>query len=200
MIAGRERDAFEALSEVLRPRLTSMCASIVGREAAEDVVQDAYLRMWSARARFDRRRGTFADWAATIARNAAYDHHRLRARREDLRRALVADHHDPSGSTCHDAAISAEARREVRAAAGGLRPEQRSALFDAFWLDHTHTDIADRSGVALGTVKGRVRLGMVAMRRELQAVADGHESAVEAAEAARTGTPVPAVGGRMSGP
>lgn len=135
--------------------------------AAEDVVQDAFVRVWRSAASYQAERGTLRAWLLTIVRNTAID--QLRARgvasryQPHLQRAATADAVDDVATTVTDAT---DARR-LRDALRTLPAEQRRALELAFFAGLTHGEIAARTGAPLGTVKGRVRLGLRRLRNDL---------------------------------
>ena len=105
---------------------------MVGQQAADDVVQDALVKIWAGRAGFDPRRAGFATWSGVIARNTAVDQYRSNLRGRELDATLRAGSTEYGASVCEDAALAAEVMREVRDAAGHLTSEQRRALFQAF--------------------------------------------------------------------
>lgn len=161
-----DREAFGAVCGAARPGLAATCAAIVGRDAAEDVVQDVLLKIWLNRSRFDASRSSFAVWASTIARHTAIDHARRAAQRATTTREL--ERARPAAERGHeDRVINAETRRAVRAAAASLPLEQRRAIFGAFWLDRSHSESAAGLDIPLGTVKGRIRGGLSRMRLTL---------------------------------
>jgi RNA polymerase sigma-70 factor (ECF subfamily) len=137
--------------------------------AAEDAVHDAFLRIWRGAASFQPARGPLRAWLLTIVRNAAIDS--LRARRTvpwpeatvEQPRADAPDGDDIFTTV----AVAADARR-VRGALDALPPPQRQAVELAFFGGLTHGEIAARTGVPLGTVKGRVRLGLRRLRHDLR--------------------------------
>lgn len=158
---------FEQLVNHMHRTLALACAAHVGSQAAEDVLQEVLLKIWQQRHRFDPARAGFATWAFAIARNAAIDHRRALARRESALRTL-ADQAPAPPPLSEDSAIVSESCRAVRRAAGALADDQREAVFHAFWLDRSHREIASALSMPLGTVKGRVRLGMARMRLALE--------------------------------
>jgi len=135
--------------------------------AAEDTVQDTFIRAWRNAASYQPRRGSVRSWLVSIARHAAIDH--LRARSVAQRyQPTLARLESPVASD--DPAImcvmSADAQR-LRSALGALPHDQRQAIELAFFSGLTHQEIATRTGLPLGTVKGRVRLGLRRLRDTL---------------------------------
>jgi RNA polymerase sigma-70 factor (ECF subfamily) len=138
---------------------------------AEDAVHDAFLSVWRAATSFQPTRGSLRAWLLTIVRNAVTDH--LRTRR--LAPPPDATNHPvPETPASEDVfatvAANAEARRLHRALQS-LPPSQRHALELSFFGGLSHGEIAARTGVPLGTVKGRVRLGLRRLRHDLRDLA-----------------------------
>jgi RNA polymerase sigma-70 factor, ECF subfamily len=130
------------------------------RDAAEaqDVVQEAFVQMWRQAGRYDLARGSPEAWVCTIARTRALDRLRRRAARREERPVAA-----PNPSTCSapDDALS------VRSALRSLSHEQREALELAYFEGLTQSEIARRLGQPLGTVKSRIRSGMMRLREAL---------------------------------
>ena len=137
----------------------------------EDVVEETFWQAWRQAARFDRSRGAVQTWLLTIARSRALDRVRaLRRRREDPLegddgQAVVQQ--AAEGDPGLDAEAS-ERRRIVVAALSGLPAEQREALELGYFGGLSQTEIAERTGQPLGTVKTRMRLAMQKLRSQLQ--------------------------------
>ena len=128
--------------------------------AAEEAVQDAYLRLWRRAATFDASRGNARSWLLTIVRHSAIDLLRRRAGAPPVVAGLdeMADRR-----SVPDAWSEVSGRIEsdrVRTAVETLPGEQRRAIGRAFFDGLTHREIAERDGLPLGTVKGRLRLGL----------------------------------------
>jgi len=139
----------------------------------EDVVEETFWQAWRQAARFDRTRGAVQTWLLTIARSRALD--RVRALRRRREEPLEGD----DGQTVvqqaaeGDPGLDAEAserRRIVVAALAGLPAEQREALELGYFGGLSQTEIAERTGQPLGTVKTRMRLAMQKLRGQLQAL------------------------------
>ena len=128
--------------------------------AAEEAVQDAYLRIWRRAATFDAARGSARSWLLTIVHHCAIDLLRRRAGAPPVVAGLdeMADRRSVA-----DAWSEVSGRIEsdrVRTAVETLPSEQRRAIEMAFFDGLTHREIAERDGLPLGTVKGRLRLGL----------------------------------------
>jgi RNA polymerase sigma-70 factor, ECF subfamily len=176
----------EALEE-LYDRYRTMAYSIALRitsdpTAAEDVVQDAFLGAWRNAGRYEPGRGSVKTWLLSIVHHRAVDS--IRRRRPTVE---LPDREDipPPGMTLPDLWPEVEAgldRAAVRSALGGLSDVQREALELAYFGGLTQQEIAARTNTPLGTVKSRMRLGLLAMRRSLLgdgSVGDGSVAASE---------------------
>jgi RNA polymerase sigma-70 factor (ECF subfamily) len=131
--------------------------------AAQDVVQDVFLRLWRRPGAFDPSRGRLGPYLRLMARSRAVDMWRERraARRAGERLRVVVDRASPVRPT-EPAAL---ANGELWSALGGLPPGQREAVVLAYLGGLTAAEIADVADVPLGTAKSRVRLGMTKLRR-----------------------------------
>lgn len=163
-VAGGDRGAFAALYDRLAPRVFGLLLRLVRNQAdAEDVLQDTFLRVWELAPRFDGGRCPAAGWVLMIARCRAVD--RLR------RRPPAAPGSEPSEPLADDPPGDDLARREeaerVAAALATLPPEQAGPIRLAFFEGLTHECVAARLGLPLGTVKTRIRRGMIRLRDRL---------------------------------
>ncbi len=128
---------------------------------AEDAVQDAFLGAWRTAAAFDPSRGTASTWLLTLVHRRAVD----LVRREDRRRTDVLDDAPiASGETTDEQAAVREERRRVQAALAQLPADQREALELAYYGGLTQSELAERLGVPLGTVKSRMFAGLARLR------------------------------------
>ena len=128
--------------------------------AAEEVVQDAFLLVWRRAASFDAARGSARAWVLTIVRNRAIDARRRRVgRRHEVLGLEVAEEALAVPGVWGEVVLGLE-RDEVRAAVEALPEEQRRAIELAYFEGLTHREIAERTNRPLGTIKGRLRLGL----------------------------------------
>jgi RNA polymerase sigma-70 factor, ECF subfamily len=128
--------------------------------AAEDVLQEVFLQLWRNPQAFDADRGKLAPWLAVIARNRAIDLLRKRPMEEDIEELPIA-----TGVNIEDEASERIAIDKVRGVLALLPADQRKALEMAFFEGMTHTEIAGKTGEPLGTVKTRIRYGLLALRK-----------------------------------
>jgi len=128
--------------------------------AAEDVVQEIFLQLWRNPQAFDADRGRLAPWLAVIARNRAIDHLRKRPPEDDIDELPISTGVDLENDAAQKLAIE-----KVRAVLAQLPQEQRKTLEMAYFEGMTHTEIAGKTGEPLGTVKTRIRTGLLALRK-----------------------------------
>ncbi len=161
-----DRLAFRELFQHFAPRLKGYLIRL-GLEAgrAEELAQEVMVTVWRKAASFDRAQGSVATWVFRIARNRRID----LFRRE---RTAQLDEHDPALSPAPepapDSALDADQRQaRIALALAELPAEQRDLVQAAFYEDLTHAEIAERTGLALGTVKSRLRLAFGKLRLRL---------------------------------
>ena len=130
---------------------------------ADEVAQETFVRAWRHAATYDARRGRVPTWLLTIARNLAIDRARVRAPTpvdpEVIASELELDHHDDP--------VDVHEREHVRRAVAALPDDQRRALVLAMYAGRTAREISELDGVALGTVKTRIRTAMRTLRETL---------------------------------
>jgi RNA polymerase sigma-70 factor, ECF subfamily len=130
--------------------------------AAEDILQEVFMQLWRAPSAFDSSRGSLPAWLSVIARNRAIDSLRRRRPEEDWSDVIVSVEPDLTGDAERNRSIE-----KVRDTLSGMPAAQRSALEMAFFDGLTHREIASKIGDPLGTVKTRIRTGLLALRRAL---------------------------------
>jgi RNA polymerase sigma-70 factor (ECF subfamily) len=128
--------------------------------AAEDVVQEIFLQLWRNPQAFNAERGRLAPWLAVIARNRAIDHLRKRPAEDDIDELPISTGVDLESDSAQKLAID-----KVRGVLAQLPADQRKALEMAFFEGMTHTEIAGKTGEPLGTIKTRIRTGLLALRK-----------------------------------
>jgi len=171
-VAEGNREAFAQLYDRFSSPLYGAAMQILRDTAeAQDVVQDAFLTLWEKAATFESSRGSAFSWAVTLVRNRAIDRVRMRRRRSELLAesapedlGYLAGAFQAGGD--ENAALGDEARA-VRAAVATLPPEQQRALELAFFGGLTQEEIARKLREPLGTVKARIRRGLLKLRDSL---------------------------------
>ena len=137
------------------------------RAAAEDVAQEAFVRVWRHAGSFDARRGDVVPWLLTITRNAAIDRLRREGRQATLASWEQSDEADPRLSDA-DSFVAGQANwvngQVLRRLLQNLPPEQRQLIELAFYDGYTHSELAELLQLPLGTVKTRLRMGMQKLR------------------------------------
>jgi RNA polymerase sigma-70 factor (ECF subfamily) len=161
--------AFEVIYERHSGAAFSLAYRMMGtRAGAEDVTQEAFLSMWRSGARYDRARGSVRTWVLGIVHHRAIDGLR-RATVHDRRRAGdegIEERFEARERTDVEAARREEAG-SVRTVLGSLPADQCQVIELAYFGGFTHTEIADMLDAPVGTIKGRMRLGLKKMRAQL---------------------------------
>ncbi len=163
----------EAMRELYRrygPLAYSLAVRILGDPGrAEDVVQDAFMRVWTYAGSFDASRGSLRTWLLTTVRNRAIDYLRGRPGRErqELELGLELRAQGPGSDPWREVSESME-REALRKALVSLPPDQRQVVELAYYGGHTQREIAEMVQVPLGTIKGRTRLALEKLSSYLQ--------------------------------
>jgi RNA polymerase sigma-70 factor (ECF subfamily) len=166
-IMAADEGALAALYDRYAGMLYAMLVRILkDTSAAEEVLQDLFLQLWRGAARFDASRGSLAGWLLVIGRNRALSRLRGRDRRE------IQDDPEgfsiesvPSPGNLENEAARAQLMERLRGAMAALPAEQREAVELAYFEGMTQTEIAERTGSPLGTVKSRVRAAMQTLKQ-----------------------------------
>ncbi len=162
---NRDRSAFAQLFDFYAPRLKGFVMR-TGTSAAEaeEIVQDVMLTVWRKAAQFDPERAQVSGWIYQITRNRQIDVVRRtsRAMPEELKQT---DEHEPDAGQI--LAVEQEASR-LKLALARLKPDQRMMVEKAYLGELTHQEIQDETGLPLGTIKSRIRLGLERLRHELK--------------------------------
>ena len=168
-VAEGDATAFELLYDRFSPSLFALVIRIVGtRTEAEDVIQDGLETVWRRAGDFDPALGSAFAWSATIVRHKAIDALRSKCRHlERLQSAFSGRGEDVVVDAADGRAEIMEQRQAVRAALLHLTDTESRAIELAFFDGLTHQEIADGLGVPLGTVKARIRRGMMKLRPAL---------------------------------
>lgn len=161
-IARKDAAALAELYDLHGRRVYSLALMIVGEPgAAQEVTQDAFLRLWERPGLYRFERGSFASYLLTVTRHLAID--RLRRERRASRSASSID--DEAFPELPDHTQADELRwRDVLQAMAGLPAEQRGVITLAFYHGLSQSDMAEHLGAPLGTIKTRMRLAMDKLR------------------------------------
>ena len=169
LVARSDPRAFEVVYERHAGAAFSLAYRMVGkRNAAEDVVQEAFLNLWRSGARYERSRGSVRTWVLGIVHHRAIDSLR-RATVHDKRRTGdedIAERLEAKERTDVEAARRDEART-VREAMHTLPAEQCQVIELAYFGGFSQSEISEMLGTPIGTVKGRMRLGLMKLRHAL---------------------------------
>ena len=166
-IAAGEEAALAELYRQFAPMLLGLALKMTGdRNEAEDVLQEGFIYIWRKAAAYKPWLGSAFAWTVRIVRNKAIDRLRSRRREEQfVERAKVEFSHFPEVDELpSEAPIWGERRAIVRGALARISEEQRRTLELAFFSGLTHEEIARRLGTPLGTVKARIRRGLIRLR------------------------------------
>jgi len=164
--AQGDQAALATLYDRSSPQVYGLIFKILGnREAAEEVTLDVYTQVWRQAHTFDKTRGTPGGWLMMLARTRAIDRFRAgfaeRGKLEDLDVASFFSSDDPSP----DQEIEEQQRRQyVRQAVATLSAEQQEVIALGYFYGLSQSEIADKLKLPLGTVKTRMRLGMIKLR------------------------------------
>ena len=165
LVQTRDAQAFAALYDRHSRAAYSLAYRMMGeRQAAEDLVQDSFLKVWRASESYRVERGSVRTWLLSIVHNRGIDQIRSMAsrRRTQERVEVTAPRSQPSEAFAESWRNSQ--RQQIREALKTLPPEQLKILELAYFSGYTHVEIAELLGLPLGTVKGRMRLGLKKVR------------------------------------
>jgi RNA polymerase sigma-70 factor, ECF subfamily len=170
LVAGNDAEAYEVVLERHADAAFSLAYRICGRRPlAEDIAQEAFLAVWRSGARYDRRRGSVRTWTLGIVHNRAVDALRRHGVQE---RGRVSDERIEETLEATERtdlqAVENSTSHELRGALGELPSEQRRVIELAYFGGFTHVEIASMLGAPVGTVKGRMRLGLHKLRDRMQ--------------------------------
>lgn len=166
-IAQRDEAALASLYDRYRLILFGLLVRILGsREEAEDILQEVFIQVWRRAADFDEQRGKPFTWLVTLSRSRAIDRLRQLSARDRLATASAQEAPAEASDAAEDAYRS-EQKEIVEGALAQLPEEQRQALLLGYFEGLTQTEIAERLGAPLGTIKTRMRSGMIKLRELL---------------------------------
>lgn len=167
--------AFGSLYDETNVLVYSLAVRILGNEEdAEEVTLDVYNQVWRIAKTFTPERGSVTAWLLTLARTRSLDKLRARSSRQRNVEPIPEQFDPPSGiSTPEEQTAHSEQRRLVMQALSQLPEEQRKPLELAYFQGLSHSELADALGEPLGTIKTRIRLGMMKLRESLTIPAGG---------------------------
>ena len=132
--------------------------------AAEDILQEVFMQLWRNPGGFDAARGNLAPWLAVITRNRAVDVLRKRRPQTEMSETVVSVEPDMAGDADRGRAVE-----KVRAVLKEMPAPQRSALEMAYFEGYSHSEISEKTGEPLGTIKTRIRTGLMLLRKAVEA-------------------------------
>jgi RNA polymerase sigma-70 factor (ECF subfamily) len=164
LVAAIRNGNQEAMAE-LYDRYSSVVYAVALRvlgdtSAAEDVLQEIFMQLWRKPGAFDASRGNLAPWLAVITRNRAVDVLRKRRPQSELEDTTLTVDPDFAGEA--DRGLIVE---KVRSALQAMSSQQRSALEMAYFEGYSHSEISAKTGEPLGTIKTRIRSGLMQLRK-----------------------------------
>ena len=162
-----DKRAFAVVYHMSVQKLYGICFRICReRTAAEDVLQDAYIAIWSRAHCYDPGKGSALSWLSVVARNRALDWYRVQRATMVLPETVFLIE-DPAPSA-PETLISRQREQMAIAALNGLEQHQAVAIREAFFNDATYAELANRAGVPLGTMKSWIRRGLLQMRSNMR--------------------------------
>ncbi len=175
-IGRRDQSAFSALYDRLSGPLYSLAMKMLGDSAdAQDALQEVFVQIWSRASTYDPEKSSVFSWAVLLTRSRAIDRLRARDRRLRVVVGFTADENKVAeatdASTVESAADTANKKDEaahVRSLLNNLPEDQRQAIELAFFGHRTHHEIAAQLGQPLGTVKARIRRGLLKLREQFR--------------------------------
>jgi RNA polymerase sigma-70 factor (ECF subfamily) len=161
-IRARNPESLASLYDETSRFLYGLALRILGNQAdAEEVILDVYQHVWNQSALYDDARGSVWSWLSVITRNRAIDRLRQSNNRRAREAPIEAVHeHAGPGMVPESLSILQQERKMVRHAMGALQEDQRRAIELAFFHGLTHTEVAEKLGAPLGTIKTRIRVGL----------------------------------------
>ncbi|MFA9478703.1 sigma-70 family RNA polymerase sigma factor [Phycisphaerales bacterium AB-hyl4] len=180
-VSQADEAALEALFDRYNRTVYAICLRVLRNPSdAEETLVDVFWELWAQSARFNARRGSVSTYLMMLARSRAIDHHRSRAARSRAGNSTspldVDDRGDDGKADPAERVWITERRQQVRTALGSLSPDQREAVVLSFFNGMSHQQIAEELDKPLGTIKTRIRLGLIRLRDALRSTGGGEES------------------------
>ena len=163
-VAQGERQALRTTYDLTSAKLLGVIMHILrDREAAEDALQDVYLKVWNRAGRFDRSRASPITWLCAIARNTAIDHVRRTGRRAEVSDDVLPDIEDEAPGA-DKMLCDAEDSARLQDCLETLTDDHRKSIRLAFFRGFSHSELAERLDVPLGTMKSWIRRGLKSLK------------------------------------
>ena len=164
-VAQGHRSALQTVYQLTSDKLFTTIVRIVrDRERAEDCLQDAYVKVWQRAGRFDSTQGSPITWLCTIARNTALDALRRDARRQEVAGDVLPEVEDANLQPADDWLCAEEDSVKLAECLKTLQADHRRSIRMAFFEGYTHTELAERIDVPLGTMKSWIRRGLAGLK------------------------------------
>src|SRR5215210_6357977 len=165
LVEAADAEAFATLYDRHSRAAFSLAYRMMGeRQAAEDLAQDAFLKVWRGASSYRAERGSVRTWILSIVHNRGIDQIRSQASRRRAQERIEASAPRSQPSEAFAETLRNSQRDQVREALNTLPTEQLKILELAYFSGYTHVEISDLLGLPLGTVKGRMRLGLKKIR------------------------------------
>jgi RNA polymerase sigma-70 factor (ECF subfamily) len=165
LVEAADGEAFATLYDRHSRAAFSLAYRMMGdRQAAEDLAQDAFLKVWRNASNYRAERGSVRTWVLSIVHNRGIDQLRSHASRRRTQDRIEASAPRSQPSEAFAETWRSSRRAQVREALNTLPPEQLKTLELAYFSGYTHVEISELLGLPLGTVKGRMRLGLKKIR------------------------------------
>jgi RNA polymerase sigma-70 factor (ECF subfamily) len=165
LVEAADAEAFATLYDRHSRAAFSLAYRMMGeRQASEDLTQDAFLKVWRGTSSYRAERGSVRTWILSIVHNRGIDQIRSQASRRRTQEKIEASAPRSQPSEAFAETLRNSQREQVREALNTLPPEQLKILELAYFSGYTHVEISDLLRLPLGTVKGRMRLGLKKIR------------------------------------
>ena len=165
LVEAADAEAFATLYDRHSRAAFSLAYRMMGeRQASEDLAQDAFLKIWRGASSYRADRGSVRTWILSIVHNRGIDQIRSQASRRRTQDKVEASAPRSQPSEAFAETLRNSQREQVREALSTLPSEQLKILELAYFSGYTHVEISDLLGLPLGTVKGRMRLGLKKIR------------------------------------
>ncbi len=164
LVATGKRSALQQVYQMTSSKLLGVILQVVrDRDTAEDVLQEVYLKVWSRAGRFDRGRASPITWLSVIARNTAIDFVRKSGRRSEVHDDVLPEIEDDA-PIADEMLCDAEDNERLQRCLDRLQDDHRRSIRMAYFRGFTHTELASRLDVPLGTMKSWIRRGLSSLK------------------------------------